>query len=163
MASGDTLYQFFPSDNEPPSSSFATLDLRNAHPVLDFDAGADEAAVFTGLLPRTYAGGGLTVRLHWMATSAVAGDVKWNAQVERDDTGTDLDADSFAAAQTTTTTTGATSGAPNVTQITFTDGAQMDSLAVGEPFRLKITRDADDAADTMAGDAELLAVEIKET
>lgn len=39
----------------------------------------------------------------------------------------------------------------------------MDSLAAGEAFRLKVTRDADNASDTMAGDAELIGVEIKET
>ena len=37
----------------------------------------------------------------------------------------------------------------------------MDSVAVGEAFRLKITRDA--ASDDATGDAEILAVEIRET
>lgn len=163
MASGDTLAIFTPAHNEPPSASYATLDLRNGHPVLDYDAAADENGVFTDVLPRAYAGGGLTVRLWWLATSATTGDVKWNVQIERMDTGTDLDADSFAAAQTATTTTSATSGAPVSTDVAFTSGAQMDSLAAGESFRLKVTRDANDAADTMTGDAELLSVEIKET
>jgi len=45
--------------------------------------------------------------------------------------------------------------------VAFTDGAQMDSVAVGELFRIKVTRDA--ASDDAAGDAELHAVEIKET
>jgi hypothetical protein len=41
----------------------------------------------------------------------------------------------------------------------------MGSIAVGELFRIKIRRDADDtsATDNAAGDAELNAVEIKET
>ena len=39
----------------------------------------------------------------------------------------------------------------------------MDSLAVGESFRIKITRDADNGSDTMAGDAQLFAVKVKET
>lgn len=165
MASGDTLCIFSPLDNEPPSASYATLDTRNAHPVLDFDASADESAVFSGLLPRSYAGGGLTVYLHWLASSATSGAVRWAVSIERLDTGTDTDSDSFATAQTAGTTASGTSGAPVVTSIAFTSGAQMDSLAAGEPFRLKVMRDADGTSgtDDMTGDAELLMVEIKET
>jgi hypothetical protein len=163
MASGDTLMIFSALHNEPPATAYATLDTRNNHPVVDFDAAAVEDAVFGGVLPRNYAGGGVTVVLHWTATSATSGDVKWNVQVERMDTATDLDADSFAAAQTTTTTTSATSGAIVTTSIALTNGAQMDSLAVGEGFRLKVTRDATAGGDTMTGDAELHLVEVKET
>ena len=161
MASGNTLCVFTPLHNQAPAASFATMDLRNSVPVLDFDAAADEDAVFAGVLPRHYAGGGLTVTVYWMATSATTGDVKWNVQIERSNT--DQDADSFAAAQTTTTTTNGTSGIITATAVTFTNGAAMDSLAVGEVFRLKVTRDANDAADTMTADAELVAVEIRET
>lgn len=163
MASGNTLNIFTPAANEPPSSSYATLDTRNGHPVLDFDAASDESAVFTSVLPRHYAGGGLTITLIWSATSATTGDVVWNTAIERMDTGTDTDADSFATANAATATTSGTSGAPIYTTIAHTSGAQMDSLAAGEAFRLKVTRDADNASDTMTGDAELIAVEIKET
>lgn len=161
MASGNTLCAFTPQNNQPPASNFATLDTRNGIPVLDFDAATDEDAIFGGILPRNYTSGGLTVTIHWTATSATSGNVKWNAQIER--MNHDLDSDSFAAAQTTTTACNGTSGIIATTAITFTDGAQMDSLAVGEAFRLKVTRDANDAADTMTGDAELHRIEIKET
>ena len=165
MASGDTLVIFSPLDNEPPSSNYATIDTRNGHPVLDFDASTDESAIFSGILPRNYGGGGLTVTIYWMATSATSGATRWQAAIERMDTGTDLDSDSFASAQSAGTTASATSGAQVSTAIAFTSGAQMDSLAAGEPFRLKINRDADGTTgtDNMTGDAELLAVEIKET
>jgi hypothetical protein len=162
MASGDTLAIFGPLSNEPPASNYATLDTRNGQAVLDFDAATDESAVFSGVLPRNYGGGGLTVTIHWAATSATTGDVIWQAAIERRNT--DMDADSFAAAQSSAaTTTNGTSGIPNSSTITFTSGAQMDSLAAGEPFRLSINRDADNGSDTMTGDAEVLAVEIKET
>ena len=45
--------------------------------------------------------------------------------------------------------------------IAFTDGVDMDSVAAGERFRIKITRDA--ASDTATGDAELTGIEIRET
>jgi hypothetical protein len=48
-----------------------------------------------------------------------------------------------------------------VTNVAITNGANMDSVAVGEAFRLRIRRDVTN--DTAAGDAELLAVEVKET
>jgi hypothetical protein len=163
MASGDTLCVITPLSNEAPSANFATFDTRNGHVVLDFDAGTDESAVFRGILPSGYGGGGITVTLIWAATSATSGNVVWNTSIERiEDEGTDIDADSFASANAATAAAPGTSGAAQYTVITHTSGAQMDSLAAGEMFRLKVTRDADNASDTMTGDAELLGVLIKE-
>ncbi|RKY09639.1 MAG: hypothetical protein DRP56_02365 [Planctomycetota bacterium] len=163
MASDDTLLIFLPTNNEPPSSNPMTLDTRNLHPVLDADASTDESAVFTGVMPRHYAGGGVTVYIHYAMSSATSGNIDWDAQFERiGDQQQDLDSDGFAAVQSVNNTTvPSTSGLVDIVSIAFTDGAQMDSIAVGESFRLKITRDA--SADTAAGDAELVAVEIKET
>ncbi|MEB3277208.1 MAG: hypothetical protein VKM92_09615, partial [Cyanobacteriota bacterium] len=49
-SSGTKTYAVFtPSDNQPPSSGFATLDTRNSVAVLDFDAAATESAVFVGV------------------------------------------------------------------------------------------------------------------
>lgn len=163
MATGDTLLIFTPLHNEPPSSNPATLDIRNQHPVLDFDDTTNESAVFSGIVPRIYAGGGMTVYLHYAMTSAVSGDIDWDVAFERiGDQQQDIDSDSFAAVQSVdNTTVPATSGLVDIVNIAFTDGAQIDSIAVGEAFRLKVTRDA--ASDTAAGDAELVGVEIKET
>lgn len=163
MASGDTLLVFTPHNNEPPAANFATLDTRNLHPVLDFDAATNEHAVFSAVMPRTYTGGGLTVYIHYAMTSAEADDIDWDVAFERiGDQQLDIDGDSFAAANSVdNTTVPATTGLVDIVNVTFTDGADMDSVAVGELFRLKVTRDA--TSDTAAGDAELLAVEIKET
>lgn len=159
MASGNTLCVFTPLHNQPPATAFATLDLRNAHPVLDFDAAADEGAIFGSVLPNHYAAGGILAILHWTATTATTGDVKWNGQFER--MNTDLNSDSFDTALSTTTTTSGTSGIIVTTIITFLN-SQIDGLAVGGAFRFKVTRDADVAGDTMAGDAELHRVEMRE-
>ena len=165
MAAGDTLIILGPYNNEPPAANYATLDTRNLHPVLDYDDTTDEAAVFTAVLPRSYAGGGLTVYIHYAMTSAVADDVIWQVAIERIGDGVqDIDADGFAAAQDSgPITVPGTSGLVDIAMVAFTDGAQMDSLAVGEAFRLKINRDANAGGDTAVGDAELVAVEIRET
>lgn len=47
---------------------------------------------------------------------------------------------------------------PNYSEITLTT---IDSVVAGDGFRLKITRDANNGSDTMTGDAELIAVEVR--
>jgi len=165
MASGDTLAIFSPQANEPPTSAYATFDVRNGILVLDFDGATSESAVFRGILPGNYAGGGLTLLIYWMATSATTGDVVWGGSIERaQDGGTDQDSDSFATEQlSAAVTTNGTSGIKNKSTITFSSGANMDSLAAGEPFRIKIARKPADAGDTMTGDAEFTEAVLKET
>lgn len=157
---GKPCLVFTAQSNQPPASAFATPDTRNAHAVLDFDAATDESAIFSGVLPSSYAGGSIQVTLFWMATSATSGNVVWQAAWEAL-AATDLDADSFASAQTVTTACNGTSGILSTSAITFTS-AQIDGLVAGGAFRLKVTRDADNGSDTMTGDAELLRVLVEE-
>ena len=166
MASGNTLIIFRAQDGRPTASNGATFDLRNVHPVLDFDDSTDEFAYFEGVLPSNYAGGGLTAYIHYAMTSAILLTVEWEVAFERIGDGSqDIDSDGFAAAQASgAVTVPATSGHVDIANIAFTDGAQIDSIAAGESFRLSINRDANDGVnDTAVGDAELLFIEIKET
>lgn len=164
MAAGDTLLVFGALQNEAPSSDYAVPYSRNARFVLAFDDAADQAAVFTGILPRHYAGGGLTVSLVFAMDTATTGDVVWTAAIERIGTSQDLDADGFAAAQSSgAVAVAGTAGVPVVATIAFTDGAQMDSLAVGEAFRIRVVRDADNGDDDASGDAHLVVLELRET
>jgi hypothetical protein len=153
---------FLPQDNEPPTSNPATLDLRNNHPVLDFDTTTAESAIFSGRLPRTYAGGGITVEVHYSMATATTGTCGWTIEIERiGDSQLDVDADSFATAQTiTAVTVPGTSGHVDVVSVNISSGANMDSLAAGEFFRIRVKRDV--ANDTASGDAELHMVTIKE-
>lgn len=150
-------------NNVPPAANYATLDTRNGHPVLDFDGSSNESAVFGGVLPAGYGGGGLTVDLHYAMTEATSGDIDWDVAIERiGDQHQNLDSDGFAAANSVNdTTVPGTAGLVDVVTIAFTDGADMDNLAAGEAFRLRVTRDA--ASDTAGGDAELLAVHVRES
>ena len=164
MASGDTLVVFTALNNEPPSSNYATVDTRNGHVVLDFDDTTGESAIFSGVMPQHYAGTtGVTVYLHYSMTSATSATVDWDVSFERIGDGQlDIDSDSFADANSVNdTTVPGTSGHLDIVSVAFTDGADMDSVAKGESFRIKVARDA--ASDDASGDAELYKVEIRET
>lgn len=154
---GTKTYAVFRAiDNQPPASAFATFDTRNSVPVLDFDTTTQESAVFSSVMPEAASlGSGLKVRIHWMATSATTGDCRWGVQFERGTT--DMDSDSFDTATEATSTTSGTSGIITITEITCT---AIDSIVAGDGYRLKVYRDTADAADTMAGDAELWKVEV---
>ena len=163
MSSGDTLAVFMPQQNEPPTADFATPDTRNRHPVLDM--ALTEIAIFSFVMPRQYAGNGVTVRLHYAMSSAVADDIRLDTTFERiGDQQQDLDADGFDATGVdgTDTIVPGTSGLVDVVNNVHSDGARLDNLAVGEGGRLKVTRTAVAGTDA-AGDLELRFVELKET
>jgi hypothetical protein len=153
-----TLTYFTPLDNQPPASNFATLDTRNSIAVLDFDDTTEESSVFVGVIPENAAlGSGISVRIHWMATSATSGNCRWGVQFEK--MNTDLDSDSFDTATEAHSATNGTAGIVTTTTLTCTT---IDSLAAGDLFRIKIYRDVTDTTnDTMTGDAELIAVELR--
>lgn len=166
MASGDTLVVLMPTDNEPPASAYATFDVRNGRPVLDFDDTMDEASLFSFVLPRSYGGGGLTVHVHYSMTSAVSGKVRLDASFERiGDAVQNVDADGMAAPQSVVVgAVPATSGHVDVAAITFGAGIGLDSIAAGELCRIRIERKPSDTTnDTASGDLELHAIEISET
>jgi len=162
VASLDTLHIVSAGAADPLSTTPAVMGQRNNHVTLDFDAAADRMSVFSLIMPAAYGGGGITVVLQWVAATATTGNVKWNVEIERT-TAQDTDSDSFASAQTATTACDGTSGIIATTSIAFTSGAQMDSVVALDRFRVRVTRDADDGADTMAGNAPLLGFYIKET
>lgn len=166
MATTNVLAVFTPLNNEPPSSAFATLDTRNGHVTLDFDGSTDEEAVFSGVLPAHYSGGGLTIDTFWSFTSATTGSLRVQSAIERIDASSlDIDANSFASFNSAGGSAPGTSGQVIKVTITHASGAEMDSLAAGEAFRIKIRRDADGTSgtDDITTDAELLAVHVKET
>lgn len=162
MASGQKLASFTAQHNQPPATNFALVDTSNNQPILVFDATTNWDAVFADSLPGNYSGGGLTCTIVWTSASATTNSTIWNLAIERNQDGTDQStSDSFATAQTVTATAPGTAGLYTYSTITFTAGAQMDSIAAGERYRMKLTRDA--ATDTMAGNAYVFVVIVKET
>ena len=97
MASGNTLCAFVPALCASfPASNYATPDLRNNHPVLDFDGSTDEEAYFELVMPAHYGGGGIAIDLYVALTSATSGTSRWQTDIERiNSAGPDLESDSF--------------------------------------------------------------------
>lgn len=171
MASGDTLLKFVAATGTPPTTLAASFSVRTGGstpaetvPVLAFDAASDEYMDFIGVMPQAYAGGGLTLKLIWSATSATSGNCIWGAAFRSmEDDAEDIDSSHSYSFNTVTDAAASASGEVVYAEVTFTDGADMDSVGAGDAFILRVYRDADNASDTMAGDAELWAVEIRET
>ena len=164
MASGDSLLIFLPQNNEPPATNFATFDTRNSHAVLDFEGnGTNESAIFKGIMPQHYGGSGVDVLIHYAMTTETSGDIDWDVSFERvSDSIQDIDSDGFATAVSVDgTTVPVTAGLVDVVTVACSSGANMDSVGAGDGFRIKVTRDG--ASDTTTGDAELWAIELRET
>lgn len=151
----------------PPASGYPQIDLRNGVAVLDFDDSADEYVDFLGVLPRGYAGSDLAIVITWAATAATSGDVVWQVALERqaiaDPTyGThDLDADDFGPASSSTAPAPVNAG-ELVRSIIAVAAGDAHTPVAGDTYRLRVTRHASVGSDTLAGDAELVAVEIRE-
>jgi len=124
---------------------------------LDFDATANESAIFVSYIPQGISlTSGIRADLRWMATTATSGNAIWGVQFER--TSGSATSDSFDTRTFATASTAASSGNVNVT--TFTTTA-IDGLAAGDLFRLRVFRSGSATADNMTGDAELIAVELE--
>ncbi len=162
MATGDTLAKFSAISAEPALNSSISLRRRNGHFHLRYDGAVNQLAIMGDTLLRAYSGGGLTVNLHVSLITDITGTTDWLVAFENiGDQVTDVDVDSFAPDQLTAgTTVPGTSGLVQIIPVVFTDGAQIDNIAVGGYYRLRITRDA--VNDTATGFAELYRIEIVE-
>ena len=162
MAANETLFVFDALSNEPPTSNYAQIDTRNAQAVLDFDASANESALFSGVVPSHFtANASIEVKLHFAMSSATSGNVVWDVAVEKGGSGQNMDNDGFASTKSVTAAVSGTSGELVVGTVLLTN-AEADGLASGESVRFKITRDASNGSDSATGDAELRYVEIRE-
>jgi hypothetical protein len=163
VAAGDTLLIFTPHQNDAPASNYATFDTRNGVLVLAFDQTTAEAAVFRGILPRHYTGRGVTVYLHFCTASATSGNAGWDVAFARlGDGSQNLASFSYATAQTVTAVAvPGTTGLPKIVSVAVSNGTNMNSVAVGESFLLRVRRDTS-VGTNATGDLQLIAVEIRE-
>ena len=165
MANGDTLAKFMPQQNEPPVTAPATEITRNTtspHHLLAFDGGTNESAIFKDVMLQAYGGGEITAFLHISHTSDNTGtnNTDWDLSLERIGDGIqDIDSDGFDTVNSINdTVTPTTLGDVQIISVVM---ANKDSIAKGELYRIKATRDA--ANDTSSTDAELHFIELRET
>lgn len=126
---------------------------------LDFDPDTDEYAQWSVWMPDDWDGGTVTAKFAWSAATG-SGDVIWGLQGRSYANDDVIDA-AWGTAQTVTDTLTATgdmcySGVTSAITLAGTPAA-------GEFVQFRVYRDADNGSDTMTGDAEVLAIEIKET
>jgi len=112
----------------------------------------------------------ITVEIDWISRTAdigtggvTTGDVIWDVAVERmTDGALDLDSTGFDTAKATSaTTTSGTAGIVVTSSLTLTQ-AEADDVTAGDLVILRLRRDIDAAGDTMAADANVLAVRLKQ-
>lgn len=159
MASGDTLAVFTATCNEPPTTNYALFVAQNAHPVLGFTINLNQEGKFTGVLPQHYSGGGITAYIHYSMATATSGNVTWAISFDALPATAPMGADNYAAEQSNTSAVPGTANLLAVVSIPFTNGAQIDSMLVGNAFHMKIRRTDNSAT----GDAYLVGVELRET
>lgn len=126
---------------------------------LDFDASTDESAQITIPMPKSWDEGTVTVQFIWYAPGGT-GNVVWGcaARAFSDD-------DLFDAAfGTAVTVTDAVTATTDIMESAFTSAITIAGTPAAEDLVIyKFYRDADNAADTLATDAKLIAVRIKYT
>lgn len=159
-----TLAFFNGSNAIYPSSNYATKDIRNIYPVLDFDDTTNESIYFVGIMPQQYRENtDIEVRIFFSMTSATSGDVDWSVDFERlTSFDQDIDSSSFSdSTSTVDTAVPSNSGELAITSITVTAGDSIDNIVAGDMFAMRLTRGA--TTDTATGDAEVLGIEIRGT
>ena len=123
---------------------------------LAYDAATVEGA-FWRFRASSYGTGNLTLDIEWYADTASSGVVDWEAAISVITPNTDtqdVETDALATVQAVDDTHLATTG-QRLHRATITI-SNLDSLAADDIVTLGIERDADDAGDTMAGDAYLV-------
>lgn len=123
---------------------------------LAYDAATDEAAYWT-LRAVNYASGNVTVAIDWYADTASSGDVIWEVQLAAitPDTDTqDVETKALATLNNVTDThLGTTGQRLHRASVTVSN---LDSLAANDVLWIRVARDANNASDTLTGDAILV-------
>ena len=168
MSSGDPVLQVL--EVWPPATLFAVLTRRagGSSPVEGQNVWAFDAATIWYLdflcALRKYSGGGLTITLPWISATATSGVTRWGVACHRlQASTTDIDTSFTYDYNDVDATAPGTSGTVLYTEVTFTNGADMDSWADGELAIVRVRRNASHANDSMSGNSQLLGLLGRET
>jgi hypothetical protein len=158
-----TIARYTPGEFKLPSTNFPAygIDAQNWE-YLAFDATTDENAFVQDVAPQGLTGA-LSAVIYYRAASATTGSFRWQVAVEMPGAAEDTDnASFFDTANSNGATVPGTAGYRGTVTVTLTNA---DSLAAGSLFRLRVTRDADGTSgtDDATGDAQILAVELRDS
>lgn len=127
---------------------------------LAFDAATDEFA-FWKFIAQNYGSGDVTVNIYWYADTASSGNVIFDAAISVITANTDtqdIETDAFATINSVTDShLGTTGQRLHLATITISN---LDSLAADDHVVFRLSRDANNASDTMTGDCIVTAIEI---
>lgn len=158
-------HHFSPRSVELPSTNYAQHDElpTTLAPCNAFDATTDETLVLSGIIPAEYASG--TLKLAILAganTTTAADDARIDTYTEFRTPGAaeSINADNYGTASSGTMTFSTTAYSLQLLTITLT---LTTTPAIGDKYRIKITRDADHATlDSLAADLLVVGYEVYE-
>ena len=162
MASGDICAAWFGSQGViTPTTGAPVLYDSNSGYSMRAGAGNDVECTFPNFL-ENYAGGGLTLRI-WYAMSAANTTDALVFAAAFQNLGVAADVSSVTWDENTETQTVPDAAwAIGTAEILFADGVDMDSIADGSPFRLRLRVLGSDGASTAAGDCWVFALKLIE-
>ena len=174
MASGNTMMVLFPADGVPPSTAAvyaqhdaltgADATAAEAIPFIAFDDNHNEYIDFYCVMPSNYAGGGITLTFIW-GSSATTNNGRWQAAfrlVGDDDEDLDTTDHAYDFNLTGDLTPPSAAGEVAYDTLTFTDGADMDSVVAHKYFILRVNNPATVGTD-LGADSRLFAIIMAET
>ena len=169
-AVGGTMARFTPGGADPNSDAitapFSVITAATGdRQCLLFDKTTLETGIWSSVMARSYSGGGVTVEIRYsMSAANTSKVVQWEAAFEAlaDGSAGGAGGSDFAAVNVDSAGCPDAADEWQLATITFTDGADMDSVVAGSPFRFLLQRNPD-GTDDADGDAQLHRVEIRET
>ena len=152
-----TYAKLTPLTAQPPAANFPGYgSSANSRAYMGFNDTTAQSTSWVDVMPESAVlTSGLIVRIFWAAVSAVTGNVIWKADFDKLVSAT---TDSYDTAVSVTTTVPGTAGNIVTSSITITT---IDSIAAGDGYFFRLTRDAANVSDTAAGDARIILVEIR--
>ena len=173
MATGDSLLLLGPSNGTPPATLYATFGVMDgastpaeAILILKYDDTTQKYIDFYCVMPEHYDGGGITLTVMFSANDVASDVIEWQAAFRRiADDSEDLDSTAHTYVyNAVVATVPSVIGEVAYDNITFTNGAEMDSVVAGDYFILRVTRDPTPSSGTnAAGNGEIHILHMKET
>lgn len=138
------------ADSIPPLTKTVGTNLDEFS--LSFDAATDEGRKVTFVVPTTVRSGTVTFSIYWWSIGQVGGNVVWDV---RSTASGDLKDDWDQSLATDTATCALTGTTEDFNICTITETVANLGWTAGERITVMLYRDANNASDTMSGDAEV--------